>query len=251
MFVAFCEDRGLLPADSLKRAFEHQNPYDASRTIWDNFRGLFRAIDGGNAALDIPRYNGGLFAPDPALDELTVPDDVCRRFEILGRYEYRPPRPEDAEPAAVNAASRRSSDDSPEDSSDDGPPDDGPVELVDVEILGHVFEQSLDDLEDLRRQVREDPSAVAADPPGKRKTRRRSEGAFYTPAFVTAAIIDRTLGVTLRERFDALRDARIHALPAGSPSRTALADPRAAEPATLRPSSGRMRRRSGRRGNAI
>jgi hypothetical protein len=28
LFCAFCEDRGLLPAESLKYAFEHHDPYN-------------------------------------------------------------------------------------------------------------------------------------------------------------------------------------------------------------------------------
>src|SRR5256885_15430165 len=69
LFCAFCEDRGLLPADSLKRAFEHRDPYDP-KPLWQNFRGLFRAIDEGNAGLNIPAYNGSLFASDPSLNAL-------------------------------------------------------------------------------------------------------------------------------------------------------------------------------------
>ena len=66
LFCAFCEDRGLLPAESLKRAFEHRDPYNP-HPLWHNFRGLFRAIDEGNAGLNIwqrveaPRRN-----PPPA-----------------------------------------------------------------------------------------------------------------------------------------------------------------------------------------
>jgi hypothetical protein len=52
LFCAFCEDRGLLPAESLKHAFEHRDPYNP-RPVWLNFRGLFRAIDEGNAGLNI------------------------------------------------------------------------------------------------------------------------------------------------------------------------------------------------------
>jgi len=48
----FCEDRGLLPAESLKHAFEHRDPYNP-RPVWLDFRGLFRAIDEGNAGLNI------------------------------------------------------------------------------------------------------------------------------------------------------------------------------------------------------
>ena len=50
---------------------------------------LFRAIDEGNAGLNIPSYNGGLFALDPALDALQVPDEVCSHFNDLGNYDYR------------------------------------------------------------------------------------------------------------------------------------------------------------------
>jgi hypothetical protein len=91
LFCAFCEDRGLLPAESLKHAFEHRDPYNP-RPVWLNFRGLFRAIDEGNAGLNIPAYNGGLFAADAALDALQVPDEVCAHFKDLGDYDYRPAR---------------------------------------------------------------------------------------------------------------------------------------------------------------
>jgi hypothetical protein len=91
LFCAFCECRGLLPAESLKHAFEQRNPYNP-HPLWHNFRGLFRAIDEGNAGLNIPAYNGGLFATDPALDALQVPDEVCAHFKELGDYDYRPAR---------------------------------------------------------------------------------------------------------------------------------------------------------------
>jgi hypothetical protein len=91
LFCAFCEDRGLLPAESLKQAFEHRDPYNP-KPVWQNFRGLFRAIDEGNAGLNIPAYNGGLFAADPALDALQVPDEVCAHFKNLGDYDDRPAR---------------------------------------------------------------------------------------------------------------------------------------------------------------
>jgi hypothetical protein len=52
LFCAFCEDRDLLPAKTLKHAFEHRDPYNP-RPVWQNFRGLFRAIDEGNAGLNI------------------------------------------------------------------------------------------------------------------------------------------------------------------------------------------------------
>jgi len=90
LFVAFCEDRGLLPADTLKRAWEHRDPYNP-RPIWDNFRGLFQAIDRGSQPLAIPAYDGGLFAHDPVLDELAVPDAACELLKRLGEFDFRTP----------------------------------------------------------------------------------------------------------------------------------------------------------------
>jgi hypothetical protein len=91
LFCAFCEERGLLPAKTLKHAFEHRDPYNP-RPLWLNFRGLFRAIDEGNAGLNIPAYNGGFFALDNSVDALQVPDEVCAHFKDLGDYDYRPAR---------------------------------------------------------------------------------------------------------------------------------------------------------------
>src|ERR1017187_7679784 len=137
LFCAFCEDRGLLPAKTLQHAFEHRDPYNP-RPVWLNFRGLFRAIDEGNAGLNIPAYNGGLFALDESLDALQVPDEVCAHFKDLGDYDYRPAR-EVAE-GDENTEVRS---------------------VIDVDILGHIFEQSITDLERLRLSL-EHPGPLQA-----------------------------------------------------------------------------------------
>ncbi|MEW4570108.1 DNA methyltransferase [Tautonia sp. JC769] len=193
LFTAFCEDRGLLPGESIGRAYQHADPYNP-RPIWDNFRGLFRAIDQGNAALRIPAYNGGLFAEDPRLDALTVPDEVCEYFRDLAAYEYRP-------------------------ASEVG---DGEDTLVDVDILGHIFEQSITDLERLKNEIegREDRQSRE-----QHTSRRKREGAFYTPPFITRYIVGQALGRVLEDRFEALRDR--HAGEAAGTARKVLADPRA------------------------
>jgi hypothetical protein len=85
----FSEDRGLLPADTIGHTYAHADPYNP-RPIWENFRGLFHAIDKGNPRLSIPAYNGGLFAPDGILDSLEVPDEVCACLRDLAAYDYRP-----------------------------------------------------------------------------------------------------------------------------------------------------------------
>lgn len=167
LFIAFAEDRGLVPDDTIKRAYEHADPYNP-RPIYANFKGLFNAIDKGNTHLNIPAYNGGLFAPDDFLDQLTVSDKLCEAFKNLAEYDF---------------------------SSE-----------VSVTVLGHIFEQSIADLEDLSERVQSgetlNPSktAKATAVTGKRK----QHGVVYTPDNITAFIVEHTLGNHLKQRFDAL-----------------------------------------------
>lgn len=204
LFCSFCEDRGLLPPNTVRGAFEHSDPYNP-RPIWENFRGLFRSVDVGNATLKIPAYNGGLFAHDPGLDTLTVPDGVCALFRDLAEYDYRPARESDAADDSVEIR---------------------PV--IDVDILGHIFEQSITDLERLRLDL---ASGEAAPDEAEAKTRRKKEGAFYTPAFITRYIVEQTLGSVIHARFEALR--RTEETAATGTAKKALADPSAYDLAAL------------------
>jgi hypothetical protein len=149
LFVAFAEDKELLKRDTLKQAFESRNLYN-SQPVWDNFKGLFRAIDAGNPQLSIPGYNGGLFAPSPQIESLNLSEDVCKKLAGLGDYDF---------------------------DSD-----------VSVNILGHIFEQSIADLEEIKSRF--DPDAILEEVGSK----RRRDGIFYTPAFVTHQIVDQALG---------------------------------------------------------
>ena len=192
LFCAFSEDRGLLPENTLKNAFEHRDPYNP-RPVWENFKGLFRSVDEGSEPLKIPGYNGGLFAPDWGLEHLVVPDDVCHYFKLLGDYDYR-------SPAQIG---------------EDG--DGG--RLVDVDILGHIFERSITELE----QIHVELAAGELDVPSDLLSRRHHEGAFYTPAFVTRYIVGQALTGVLEERFERLRRSR-HQESRGA-AKQALADP--------------------------
>lgn len=175
LFCAFCEDRGLLPAETIKRAYEHADPYNP-RPVWENFRGLFRAINLGNSALKIPAYNGGLFADHPLLDRLSVPDEVCQGFKEIADYDYRPAAMVTGD-GAVSAARK----------------------LIDVDILGHIFEQSISDLERLQNEL---AGLTEREDLAKHTARRKKEGAFYTPAFVTRYIVEQALGSVLADRCD-------------------------------------------------
>lgn len=193
LFCAFAEDRGLLPEETLRGAARHRDPYNP-KPLWETFKGLFRSIDGGSPTLRIPSYNGGLFASDPGLDRLMVPDEVFAHFERLGDYDYRAPADiEDAEEAGES--------------------------LVDVEILGHIFEKSITDVERLQEELKTGES-------GSRRgvSRRKREGAFYTPAAITRFIVGKALGPVLADRFETLR--RSHHLRARATAVKPLDDPR-------------------------
>ena len=78
----------------------------------------------------MPSKFGGLFALDPALDAAQVPDEVCAHFKELGDYDYRPAR-EVADAAETTVV----------------------PSVIDVDILGHIFERSITDLERLRHSL--------------------------------------------------------------------------------------------------
>lgn len=79
IFICFCEDCGLLPSKIFQRLIDSaKNSFSFSPTkLWDELRGLFRAIDLGSPPMQINRYNGGLFKTDPDLDSLVILDDAA------------------------------------------------------------------------------------------------------------------------------------------------------------------------------
>jgi methylase of polypeptide subunit release factors len=70
-----------------------------------------------------------------------------------------------------------------------------------VDILGHIFEQSITDLEEMQREA----AGLVEESKKKTPTKRKMEGAFYTPEFITRYIGEQTLGAVAAERFEAYR----------------------------------------------
>lgn len=163
LFIAFAEDAGLLPRDTLASAFANRNPYNP-HSVWSNFTGLFRAIDKGNAELGIPRYNGGLFADDAAINALALPDGICEAFKKLGEYDF--------------------------------------ASEVSVTVLGHIFEQSIADVERLQAAARDE--VVEEEKASGTSGRRKRDGVVYTPDYIARFIVAETLGAHLRELFDGI-----------------------------------------------
>ena len=119
---------------------------------------MFHEIDVGNEGRGIWAYNGGLFAPDPVTDKIILPDHLTEQLVALANWDYRSDVP--------------------------------------VTVLGHIFEQSITDIERLRAISR------GQEPP--KVSKRKQFGVIYTPDIVTRFLVERTIGLTLAERFNAL-----------------------------------------------
>ncbi|WP_295456475.1 type IIL restriction-modification enzyme MmeI [uncultured Thiodictyon sp.] len=156
LFICFCEDTGLLPAKVLTKALAAKTQGFVPVSRWQQLCGLFAAVDKGHPPMQINGYNGGLFATAPALDALIVADASLDGIRTLADYDLE---------------------------SD-----------LNVNILGHIFEQSIADLEAIRAEIR----GEVAD---KQGSRRKRNGIFYTPDRITRFIVARTIGGWLAERY--------------------------------------------------
>ena len=159
LFIAFAEDKGLLPSNTLRNVYGEGNSWVAIDK-YQNFKALFNAIDVGNKSKDIPAYNGGLFAPDKQIDDLVVSDNIFERFAAFGDYDF---------------------------DSD-----------VSISVLGHIFEQSISDLEKLTTDALEDKLPAPQVRKGTKSRsvqgKRKRHGVVYTPDAITQYIVDQTLG---------------------------------------------------------
>lgn len=163
LFIAFAEDTGLLPAKTIEKAYQHADPYHP-KPVWQTFQSLFRAIDEGSPPLNVPRYNGGLFAPDATIAALQVPDHICVGFKRLSEYDF--------------------------------------ASEVSVTVLGHIFEQSIADVEQLQAEARGEnlePKKTSGT-----SGRRKRDGVVYTPDYIARFIVEQTLGTHCHEIFDGL-----------------------------------------------
>ena len=162
VFVCFCEDRDLLPENTLQSVIKHAE--NSFSNQWDLLKGFFNAIDRGSEKLTIPHgYDGGLFAEDQKLNNLKISDEVCKKFLEFGNYDFS--------------------------------------EDLTVNILGHIFEQSISDIEEIKTKTIEGESA------DKKKSKRKKEGIFYTPDYIVDYIVRNSLGKYLEEKEDSIKEA--------------------------------------------
>ncbi len=158
IFIAFCEDRGLLPSKTIHKAYEFAAPFTkVVNPRWQNFKDLFNSIDQGNTKARISPYNGGLFKEDDYVDNLELSDDWTDFFESVGNYDFN--------------------------------------NCINVDVLGHLFERSINDIEKLRLSGFFNAEVEEEDLPKMEKSAERKRGGiFYTPPDFTAYIVKTVVG---------------------------------------------------------
>lgn len=155
LFLFFAEDRGLLQPNSVRtiiNRWEKRKEIDAYQPLMDSYRQYFGYLNTGHHSNDLIvfAYNGGLFAPDDILDHIKIDDELLRIHTLkIAKYDF--------------------------------------ASEVDVNILGHIFENSLNEIDEIQAELRGDVVE-------KTKTKRKKDGVFYTPKYITKYIVENTVG---------------------------------------------------------
>jgi type I restriction-modification system DNA methylase subunit len=163
LFILFAEDSGLLPTNSISRVierFDALKEHDAYKPLYEIFGQYFGYMNigrpGKTPSDEIPAYNGGLFYEDLLLNSLTIDDDVLiEDLQKLSKFDFNTE--------------------------------------VDVNILGHIFEHSLNEIENVTAEI----EGTVSD---QKRTKRKKDGVFYTPKYITTYIVANTIGTLCIEK---------------------------------------------------
>ena len=154
LFICFCEDKNLLPRNSFQKVID-RGTENRDLGVFEYFKILCNWINTGNPKHEIPHFNGGLFKADEDLDTLIIDDIVFEKMQAISEYNF------DSE--------------------------------LNENILGHIFEQSISDIEEFKSQINEQDFDV-------KKGKRKKDGVFYTPKYITKYIVENTINYWLEDK---------------------------------------------------
>ena len=174
LFIFFAEDRNLLPTNLIFRINKEWRQLQEMRiniSLYDRYKVYFNDLNKG-AKVSLPAfsetvaaqkeehqifaYNGGLFQPDAILDSIKIDDELLfKHTQKLSHYDFQ--------------------------------------SEIDVNILGHIFENSLNELDEIKAQL--EGTTIA-----KATTKRKKDGVFYTPKYITKYIVDNTIGKLCQDK---------------------------------------------------
>ena len=166
LFLFFAEDRQLLPPNSVRlilNQWKQLKDLDEEVPLYDRYKKYFGYLNTGfkGKQHDVFAYNGGLFKSDEILDEIIIDDELLYNHTYkLSEYDF--------------------------------------ASEVDVNILGHIFENSLNELDEMKAQL----EGAEVD---KSKTKRKKDGVFYTPKYITKYIVENTVGKLCQEKIEELK----------------------------------------------
>lgn len=166
LFIFFAEDRYLLPPNSMRKILKQWTQLkelDAYTPLYSRFIKYFNYMNTGFKGKndDVFAYNGGLFKSDEILDNIEIDDEILYSHTLkLSNYNY--------------------------------------ASEVDVNILGHIFEHSLNEIEEVKAEI--EGKIVE-----KNKTKRKKDGIYYTPKYITKYIVENTIGKLCEEKKQELK----------------------------------------------
>jgi hypothetical protein len=156
LFIRFCIDRGYITKTIINTI---DNLIKLRFTFYQALKVLFETIDKGSNddSLEVHEriiaWNGGLFAEDKELNDLQIGSEILKEIDKFFK--------------SYNFSSQ-----------------------VDVHILGHIFEQSIADIEKLKEGNEFDA----------KQSKRKKDGVFYTPEYITQYIVEEAVGGWLSDR---------------------------------------------------
>ncbi len=182
VFVLFAEDMGgrvAFPPNLLRDLLQQasRDPFFQPEATdwWDSrMKRLFSLMNDGGVLGDkaIHRFNGGLFQPDPLIDRLSLPNHLfCTRNEVEADGRKQPTLlylSREYNFAAEGDAEKS----------------------IGLYTLGHIFEQSIVELEKLEADAEGRTSLTDI-------TKRKRDGVYYTPEPIVRRIVEETVGVLL------------------------------------------------------
>lgn len=161
LFIFFAEDSGLLSPNTMRThildVWQKMKEVGEEQPLYNRIKKYFTWLDGGfkSTEIEVFAYNGGLFKPDEVLDSLIISDELLYNYTLkLSEYNY--------------------------------------ASEVDVNILGHIFEHSLTEIEEVTNTLlgNEQPTV----------SKRKKDGVFYTPQYITKYIVENTVGKLCAEK---------------------------------------------------
>lgn len=162
LFIFFAEDRHLLPPNfiiGILNQWQRLKDEDVEIPLYQRIKQYFGYLDQGYTTAkgqEIFAYNGGLFKADSILDNIQISDQVLEpHIRRLSAYDFG--------------------------------------SEIDVNILGHIFENSLNEIDEIHAELNGEKT-------DKKQTKRKKDGVFYTPRYITKYIVEHTVGRLCRQK---------------------------------------------------